>query len=102
MDPKMNYLLQGKDVKLEELSLFMKLFDSLSEKNKDTFYAVADGMNYETSCEFINRTFNTHYTATLKELLDKRESIRNQELIRAFAQSSRSYDEILNYLNGTK
>ncbi len=46
MDPKMNYLLQGKDVKLEELSLFMKLFDSLSEKNKDTFYAVADGMNY--------------------------------------------------------
>lgn len=36
----------------------------------------------------------------LKEALDKRDAIRNEELIKAIAQSKHSYEEILQYLRG--
>lgn len=39
-------------------------------------------------------------TATLKELLDKRDLLRNEELLRAFTKSKRSYGDILRYLEG--
>ncbi len=70
MDPKMNHLLQEKEIKLDELPFFMKLFDSLGEKNKDTFYAVADGMKYGTAHEFINLTFNTHCYSLVDDFKD--------------------------------
>lgn len=39
-------------------------------------------------------------TAALKELLDKRESLRSEELLKAFTNSHHSYEDILKYLNG--
>ncbi|MFI3297895.1 MAG: hypothetical protein R3Y59_09800 [bacterium] len=38
-------------------------------------------------------------TATLKELLDKRELLQTEELMSAVAKSKRSYEEILKFLN---
>lgn len=38
-------------------------------------------------------------TAYLKQLLDKREAMRKEELIAAVEKSSRSYEEILAFLN---
>ena len=40
-----------------------------------------------------------HATAFLKELLDKRDAIRNDEILSAIVKSGRSYDEIMNFLN---
>lgn len=36
--------------------------------------------------------------ATLKDLLDKRDALRQKKLLNAIAQSGRSYEEILQYL----
>ena len=36
--------------------------------------------------------------ATLKDLLDKRDALRQKKLLDAIAQSGRSYEEILQYL----
>ena len=36
----------------------------------------------------------------LKDALDKRDALRNEELIKAIAQSKHSYEEILQYLRG--
>ena len=36
--------------------------------------------------------------ATLKNLLDKREALRQKKLLDAIAQSERSYEEIIQYL----
>ncbi len=38
-------------------------------------------------------------TATLKQLLDKRQAIQKEEVIAAIAKSNRSYDDIMNYIN---
>lgn len=39
-------------------------------------------------------------TSNLQKLLDKQESVRNEELLAAVAKSKRSYDEIMQYLEG--
>lgn len=39
-------------------------------------------------------------TSNLQKLLDKREALRNEELLSAVAKSTRSYDEIMQYLEG--
>lgn len=38
-------------------------------------------------------------TATLKQLLDKRQAMQTEEVIAAIAKSNRSYDNIMNYIN---
>ena len=38
-------------------------------------------------------------TANLKELLDKRDAIRKEEILSAVVKSERSYEEIMNFLN---
>jgi flagellar biosynthesis component FlhA len=38
-------------------------------------------------------------TATLKELLDKRQAIRTEEVMTAIAKSNRNYEDIMNYIN---
>ena len=40
-----------------------------------------------------------HATAVLKELLDKRDAIRKDEILSAIVKSGRSYEEIMNFLN---
>ncbi len=40
-----------------------------------------------------------HATANLKELLDKRDAIRKEEIMSAIVKSGRSYEEIMNFLN---
>ena len=40
-----------------------------------------------------------HATAVLKELLDKRDAIRKNEILSAIVKSGRSYEEIMNFLN---
>lgn len=37
-------------------------------------------------------------TATLKDLLDKRDALRQKKLLDAIAQSGRSYEEVMQYL----
>lgn len=37
--------------------------------------------------------------AYLKELLDKRDAIRKEEILSAVVKSGRSYEEIMNFLN---
>ncbi len=37
--------------------------------------------------------------AVLKELLQKKQEMRNQELMEAIAKSKRSFEEILDYIN---
>jgi hypothetical protein len=37
--------------------------------------------------------------AVLKELLQKKQAMRNQELMEAIAKSKRSFEEILDYIN---
>ena len=37
--------------------------------------------------------------ATLKDLLDKRDALRQKKLLDAIAQSARSYEEIMQYLH---
>jgi predicted acetyltransferase len=38
-------------------------------------------------------------TATLKQLLDKRQAMRIKEVMAAIAKSNRSYEDIMNYIN---
>jgi len=38
-------------------------------------------------------------TATLKQLLDKRQAMRAEEVMAAIAKSNRRYEDIINYIN---
>lgn len=38
-------------------------------------------------------------TATLKQLLDRRQAMRMEEVMVAIAKSNRSYEDIMNYIN---
>ena len=39
-------------------------------------------------------------TKELKELLDKQKALQSEELMKAIADSSRSYEDILRYIKG--
>ena len=41
-------------------------------------------------------------TAILKQLLDKRQTIRVEEVMAAIAKSSRNYEDIVNYITSNK
>ena len=48
-----------------------------------------------------NREQYEKLTAELEELHQKQKAIQSEELLRAVAESSRSYDEILRYIQGS-
>lgn len=65
----------------------MNRLDSIEAKIERAQKKVADtGAKYEEA------------TAALKELLDKREKIRREELIAAMAHSKRSYEDVMKYI----
>ena len=45
------------------------------------------------------QNYMTGPAATLKDLLDKRDALRQKKLLDAIAQSGRSYEEIMQYLH---
>ena len=45
------------------------------------------------------QNYMTVPAATLKDLLDKRDALRQKKLLDAIAQSGRSYEEIMRYLH---
>ena len=47
-----------------------------------------------------NRQQYDQLTKELKELLDKQKAMQSEELIKAIADSSRSYEDILRYIKG--
>ena len=65
--------------------------DSLDSKIKKLEAAIAK-----------NREQYEKLTAELKELQNKKDALKNDELIKAIADSPRSFDEILQYLKGDK
>ena len=48
-----------------------------------------------------NREQYERLTAELEELHQKQKAIQNEELLKAIAESPRSYDEILKFIQGT-
>ena len=56
----------------------------------------------EKAQEQVSKTKKAYDTAiaTLSDLLDKRDAIRKDELIKAMAKSDRTYEEVLEFLNG--
>ena len=51
--------------------------------------------------EQVSKTKKQHDSAVkvLSDLLDKRDAMRGEELLRAVANSKRTYEDILNYVN---
>ena len=51
--------------------------------------------------EQVSKTKKQHDAAvkTLSDLLDKRDALRSEELIKALANSKRTYEELLDFLN---
>lgn len=47
-----------------------------------------------------NRKQYDQLTKELKELLDKKKALQSKELMKAIAESSRSYEDILRYIKG--
>lgn len=47
-----------------------------------------------------NRQQYDQLTKELKELLDKQKAMQSEELMKAIADSSRSYEDILRYIRG--
>ena len=47
-----------------------------------------------------NRQQYDQLTKELKELLDKQKAMQSEELMKAIADSSRSYEDILRYIKG--
>lgn len=47
-----------------------------------------------------NRQQYEQLTKELKELLDKQKAMQSEELMKAIADSSRSYEDILRYIKG--
>ncbi|MGN8761935.1 hypothetical protein [Oribacterium sp. HCP3S3_B9] len=47
-----------------------------------------------------NRQQYDQLTKELKELLDKQKAMQSEELMKAIADSSRSYEDILQYIKG--
>lgn len=48
-----------------------------------------------------NREQYDRLTAELEELHNKQKAIQNEELLKAIAESTRSYEEILRFIQGT-
>jgi len=65
--------------------------DSLETKIAKTEAAIAK-----------NREQYEKLTAELEQLQNKQNALKNDELLKAIAESPRSYDEILNFIQGTK
>jgi len=59
-------------------------------------------LKIEKAQEQVSRTKKQYDAAiaALSELLDKRDAIRRDELIKAFAKSERTYEEVMDFLNG--
>lgn len=55
----------------------------------------------EKAQEQVSKTKKQHEPAvkTLSDLLDKRDALRSEELIKALANSKRTYEELLDFLN---
>ena len=55
----------------------------------------------EKAQEQVSRTKKQHDAAVkaLSDLLDKRDALRSEELIRALASSKRTYEELIDFLN---
>lgn len=55
----------------------------------------------EKAQEQVSKTKKQHEAAvkTLSDLLDKRDAFRSEELIKALANSKRTYEELLEFLN---
>ena len=49
-----------------------------------------------------NREQYEKLTAELEELKNKQNALKNDELLKAIAESDRSFDDILNYIKGEK
>ena len=49
-----------------------------------------------------NRQQYDQLTKELKELLDKQKAMQSEELMKAVADSSRSYEDILRYIKGER
>lgn len=49
-----------------------------------------------------NRQQYDQLTKELKELLDKQKAMQSEELMKAIADSSRSYEDILRYIKGER
>ena len=49
-----------------------------------------------------NRQQYDQLTKGLKELLDKQKAMQSEELMKAIADSSRSYEDILRYIKGKR
>lgn len=47
-----------------------------------------------------NRQQYDQLTKELKEMLDKKKALQSEELMKAIAESSRSYEDILRYIKG--
>mgnify|MGYP000223048852 CR=1 FL=1 len=47
----------------------------------------------------VKKKYKPGNSANLKELLDKRDAIRKEEILSAVVKSGRSYEEIMNFLN---
>lgn len=56
----------------------------------------------KTAQEEVSKAKKRYDTATsnLQKLLEKRDALRNEELLSAVAKSARSYGEIMQYLSG--
>lgn len=59
------------------------------------------GQKINTAQEEVPKAKKRYDTATsnLQKLLDKRDALRNEELLSAVAKSTKSYDEIMQYLS---
>lgn len=69
-DAKMEALLSGKTVNLNELNYFMKRLDSFDEGEWNTFRAVAAGRKLSTLRDMIDLTFNTHCYSLVDDFSD--------------------------------
>lgn len=61
-NPKVDALLAGKEVRLDELNYLMKWLDSFDEGEMNTFYMTARGQKLSSLKDMINLTFNTCYS----------------------------------------
>ncbi len=98
IDEKLSEILLNKNVKLDELNFFFKLYEGMSDREKQIFYAVADAKNPETMKELINLTANTNCYHLVDNFSNLKELGRNLYL----NEQGGVYESVLREFNAQK
>ena len=93
-DERFSNILTDKNVNIDELNYLMKIFDGLSPREIEKFYAVTFAEETKTMTDLINLSFNLHCYSLINNFSDLNKLGKDLYLTEKMAVATRELDEL--------